>query len=74
MENLSQLIKKAQKETKNMEELINKFSPLIRHFASRLPYDRQDATQDMVLSFLQIIHAIQLDELYEQNDLVLLAK
>ena len=55
MENLSQLIKKAQKETKNMEELINKFSPLIRHFASRLPYDRQDATQDMVLSFLQII-------------------
>ena len=73
MENLSQLIKKAQKETKNMEELINKFSPLIRHFASRLPYDRQDATQDMVLSFLQIIHAIQLDELYEQNDLVLLA-
>ena len=73
MKNLSQLIKKAQKETKNMEELINKFSPLIWHFASRLPYDRQDATQDMVLSFLQIIHAIQLDELYEQNDLVLLA-
>lgn len=55
-----------------MELLIERFTPLIRHLAHRLPYEYQDAEQDMKLTFLQLIHKIDLEEMRSREDKYLL--
>ncbi len=39
MENLADLVEKAKRNTGDMELLIERFTPLIRHLAHRLPYE-----------------------------------
>ena len=56
-----------------MELLIERFTPLIRHLAHRLPYEYQDAEQDMKLTFLQLIHKIKLEEMHSREDKCLLS-
>lgn len=72
MENLANIIEKAKTETREMELLIERFTPLIRHLAHRLPYEYQDAEQDMKLAFLQLIHKIKLGETHSREDKYLL--
>ena len=50
MGNLAKLVEKAKRNTGNMELLIERFTPLIRYLAHRLPYEYQDAEQDMKLT------------------------
>lgn len=72
MENLADLVEKAKRNTGDMELLIERFTPLIRHLAHRLPYEYQDAEQDMKLTFLQLIHKIDLEEMRSREDKYLL--
>ena len=39
MENLADLVEKVKRNTGDMELLIERFTPLIRHLAHRLPYE-----------------------------------
>ena len=73
MENLADLVEKAKRNTGDMELLIERFTPLIRHLAHRLPYEYQDAEQDMKLTFLQLIHKIKLEEMHSREDKCLLS-
>ena len=72
MENLADLVQKAKRNTGDMELLIERFTPLIRHLAHRLPYEYQDAEQDMKLTFLQLIHKIDQEEMRSREDKYLL--
>lgn len=72
MDNLAKLVEKAKEEKRNMEVLVERFMPLIRHLAHRLPYDNQDAEQDMKLAFLTLIHRIDLAEMRSLEDPYLL--
>ena len=73
MENLADLVEKAKRNTGDMELLIERFTPLIRHLAHRLPYEYQDAEQNMKLTFLQLIHKIKLEEMHSREDKCLLS-
>ena len=72
MDNLAKLVEKAKEEKRDMEVLVERFMPLIRHLAHRLPYDNQDAEQDMKLAFLTLIHRIDLAEMRSLEDPYLL--
>lgn len=49
MKKLVKLIEKAKLEKVDMEILIERFLPLIRRLAHKLPYEYQDAEQDLAL-------------------------
>lgn len=72
MENLSLLIEAAQKKSENMIILMDHFTPLIRRLAHRLPYEYQDAEQDMRLSFLEIVNRMKLEQMRCLEDKYLL--
>ena len=68
MEKLALFIEQAINEKQKMELLMQKFTPLIRHLAHKLPYDYLDAEQDMFLSFLKLIHHINLNDIKNKED------
>ena len=72
MKKLVKLIEKAKLEKVDMEILIERFLPLIRRLAHKLPYEYQDAEQDMKLVFLELIHKISLRDMRNQEDKYLL--
>ena len=72
MKKLVKLIEKAKPEKVDMEILIERFLPLIRRLAHKLPYEYQDAEQDMKLVFLELIHKISLRDMRNQEDKYLL--
>ena len=68
MKKLVKLIEKAKLEKVDMEILIERFLPLIRRLAHKLPYEYQDAEQDMKLVFLELIHKISLRDMRNQEE------
>lgn len=72
MEKLSVFIEKAKKESNFMESLLRQFTPLIRHFAHKLPYEYSDAEQDITFAFLQLIRGFSLENMRSQDDKYLL--
>ena len=54
-----------QKDKAALEELINHFTPLIRRFAWLLQYE--DAGQDMILAFIEIVQSLPLSLLCSQS-------
>ncbi len=66
------LIYEAQRDDKNaMMELITRFQPLLRKYARKLGYE--DAYEDTVLYFIQLVKSINLDRLKSQKDEVMVS-
>lgn len=64
---LKNLIERAQEpDNEAMMELINKFGPLLRKYARKLIYE--DAYEDLVLYFIQLIHRLELKKLLSNED------
>lgn len=72
MENLADLVEKAKKESNFMESLLRQFTPLIRHFAHKLPYEYSDAEQDITFAFLQLMRGFSLENMRSQDNKYLL--
>ena len=58
---LSSLIQDAKTNQASMLKLIKMFTPLLHGRAARLHYAFVDAVQDMIVEFIQLIYAIDLD-------------
>lgn len=66
------LMCEAQKDDKDaMMELITRFQPLLRKYANKLRYE--DAYEDVVLYFIQLVKSINLDRLESHNDEVVVS-
>ena len=66
MENLYKLVKCAQaRETEAMEELLERFAPLLRKHARELGYE--DALEDLVLFLIETVPTIPLDRIGQGN-------
>lgn len=64
---ICKLVEKAQLEDKDaMQELINRFQPLLRKYARKLGYD--DAYEDCLLFFIELIKNMNLQRLKDRND------
>ena len=50
----------------SMQDLIDQFKPLLKHY-SRILYV-EDSFNELVLSFIEIVHAIPLESLKDNND------
>ena len=50
----------------SMQDLIDQFTPLLKHY-SRILYV-EDSFNELVLSFIEIVHAIPLESLKNNND------
>ena len=61
------LMEKAQQEDKEaMQELIDRFQPLLRKYARKLGYD--DAYEDCLLFFIELIKNMDLKRLKDRKD------
>ncbi len=60
------LVKAQQGNQEAMMELINRFQPLLKMYARKLKYD--DAYEDCVLFFLELIRKMNLQKINMQND------
>ncbi|TCL55233.1 RNA polymerase sigma factor (sigma-70 family) [Kineothrix alysoides] len=64
---LKDLIIRAQEsDSEAMMELINKFKPLLQKYARKLVYE--DAYEDLVLYFIQLMHGLELEKLLSNED------